>query len=103
MSETTDRDGALDHYHAGYPPSRSRIPVELPPGHVLVHNHVRPAQRQGTRGFRFWLQAPDAHLERCACGWAQHLAAHYRVRRVVRPRTQPGEHRVRDDAKGTTA
>jgi hypothetical protein len=59
-----------------YPPS---IPTTVPSRQVLVHNHVRPARRQGTRGFRFWLQAPDDRLERCDCGWAPELPEHYRA------------------------
>jgi hypothetical protein len=53
----------------------------IPPGKILVHNHVRPAERQGTRGFRFWLaDAPPAeNYEPCDCGWAPHLPVHYRV------------------------
>lgn len=58
----------------------ARIPAAVPRGLALVHNTVRPAQRQGARGFRFWLQAPDERLVRCTCGWAPHLTAHYRVR-----------------------
>lgn len=72
------------------------IPREaLPPGHVVVHNHVRPASPIGMHGFRAWIAAPDddAHIgedfrdhapydvERCACGWAPELPEHYRVRR----------------------
>jgi hypothetical protein len=73
----------------------------LPPGHVVVHNHVRPSRRLGNRGFRAWLAAPNDVLdapgvvvdpvvadaadprgyevERCGCGWAPELAEHYRV------------------------
>lgn len=57
----------------------SRIPSEVPAGRVLVHNHVTPTQRLGSRGFRAWLQKPDAkRLEVCRCGWAPGLK-HYRV------------------------
>ena len=70
--------------HAGtemtYPPA---IPAAIPPGLVLVHNHVRrPVRRQGTRGSRYWLQAPADNLEVCGCGWAPEHPAHYRVRRA---------------------
>jgi prophage regulatory protein len=55
----------------------------IPPGKILVHNHVHPAERQGTRGFRFWLaDAPPAeNYEPCDCAWAPRLPVHYRVRR----------------------
>jgi len=59
-----------------YPP---RIPQELPADRVLVHSHVRPARKQGTRGFRFWLQVPTDQLARCESGWAKELGEHYRV------------------------
>jgi hypothetical protein len=58
-----------------YPRTIPRGP--LPGGAVLVHNHVRRAQRQGTRGFRFWLQAPSDRLRECECGWSGR--EHYRV------------------------
>ena len=68
----------------------------LPAGHVVVHNHVRPARRLGARGFRAWVAAPDDderiaryardedgyEVERCDCGWAPELPEHYRVKRA---------------------
>jgi hypothetical protein len=57
------------------------IPRTVPPGQVLVHNHIRPARRQATRGFRYWLQPLDEHVEPCECGWAPELPEHYRVKR----------------------
>ena len=57
-----------------------RVPAAVPPGQVLVHNQVRPARRGGTRGFRFWLQAPPAdNLEVCPCRCAPELPEHYRI------------------------
>jgi hypothetical protein len=57
----------------------AKFPAEVPAGHVLVHNNVRPA----TCGFRYWLQDPDAALlTRCSCshaGWVD--IEHYRVNR----------------------
>lgn len=50
-------------------------------GHVVVHNHVRPARRQGARGFRFWLGHPGAGIEPCPCHWAPELGVHYQVAR----------------------
>jgi hypothetical protein len=58
------------------------IPKTVPEGRVVVHNHVRPARRLGTRGFRAWLAEPSADIERCDCGWAPELGAHYRVRNL---------------------
>jgi hypothetical protein len=61
------------HYLTGIPPA-------IPAGQVLVHNRVRPQPRAGLNGFRFWLQAPEAKLEPCDCGWAPGLEKHYRVK-----------------------
>jgi hypothetical protein len=59
------------------------VPDAVPAGRVVVHNRVRPAAVLGERGFRAWLQAPDADkLEECDCGWAPRLGTHYRVRGV---------------------
>jgi hypothetical protein len=55
--------------------------TRVPDGMVLVHNHVRPARRQGERGFRFWLQVASGRLEPCECGWAPEAGGHYRMRR----------------------
>ena len=66
----------------------ARIPRQLRPGKVLVHNHVRPAgfgprTPVGTEGFRAWFADPDPEaLRACRCGWAPHLPRHYRVRAV---------------------
>ena len=57
----------------------NKTPDAVPSGKVLVHNHVRPAKRIGTRGFRAWLDEPSDHYEPCTCGWAPHLPEHYRV------------------------
>jgi hypothetical protein len=61
----------------------ARIPRKpLPPGHVVVHNHVRPQPWLGMWGFRAWIAAPgDGYaVERCDCGWAPKLREHYRVK-----------------------
>jgi hypothetical protein len=66
----------------------------LPAGHVVVHNHVRPAHPIGLHGFRVWIAAPPDdprigrayrredpfNVVRCDCGWAPELPEHYRVR-----------------------
>ena len=55
---------------------------EVPAGHIVVHNRVRPARRLGTRGFRAFLTARDPQrYESCDCGWAPEVGEHYRVRR----------------------
>ncbi len=62
---------------------RSTLPnAAAPSNRVIVHNHVRPTRRLGSRGFRAWLACPDPdRLVRCACAWAPELGEHYRVRR----------------------
>jgi hypothetical protein len=53
---------------------------DFPPGKILVHNDVRPAQKRGTGGFWFWLADPDPdQYAPCRCGWAPHIRKHYRV------------------------
>jgi hypothetical protein len=59
-----------------------KFPASVPPGKVLVHNHIQPARRAGTRGFRYWLADPSDKVERCPCGWAPELGEHYRVHAV---------------------
>jgi hypothetical protein len=62
-------------------------PWQPPPGRVLVHNQVLPPfgrhlDRLNENGFRAWTQPADAAeppLEPCACDFAPHVAAHYRV------------------------
>lgn len=62
------------------------IPAELPAGRLLVHNHVRPTRRLGSRGFRAWLADEAAeNYEVCGCGWAAELPEHYLSRRPGRP------------------
>jgi hypothetical protein len=64
-----------------YPPIGA-TPAAPPDARVLVHNHVRPAARLGTRGFRFWYQVGEyPPLLLCACGWAPEIADHYRLTR----------------------
>lgn len=59
----------------------SRVPKAVPAGVAVVHNHIRPTQRLGSRGFRAWTQAPDPEqLEACPCEWAPWLGEHFRVR-----------------------
>jgi len=59
------------------------IPRTIPPGRVLVHNHVMHDvdTPPGWNGFRAWTQDKNdepAALVRCPCGWAG--LPHYRVR-----------------------
>jgi hypothetical protein len=63
-------------HHVHYPPT---IPASIEPGYVLVHNNVRPAERQGAHGFRFWLQPLSNDVTRCDCGWAPELSEHYHL------------------------
>ena len=59
----------------------SKLPKKIPTGKVLVHNHVRPTRRLGSRGFRAWLSSPDeTRLEICDCGWASELGRYFRMR-----------------------
>jgi hypothetical protein len=60
-----------------------RLPDRVPDGRCLVHNHVTPTRRLGSRGFRAWLLEPGPTIERCECGWAPELEPHFRVVRVV--------------------
>jgi hypothetical protein len=60
----------------------SKIPTEVPAGQVVVHNHVQPTRRLGSRGFRAWLAPPNDQLVVCGCAWAPELGEHYRVDRV---------------------
>lgn len=50
----------------------TKLPAEVPAGRFLVHNHVPPAQRIGSRGFRVWLQSDDVDppLRACDCNWS---------------------------------
>jgi hypothetical protein len=66
----------------------SRLPTQIPAGHVLVHNSVRPRRRVNASGARAWLEAPDpTRLEICRCGWAPELGRHFRVRKVMTKET----------------
>src|SRR4051812_9180604 len=68
------------------------MPGFVPPGFVLVHNHVRPTRRLGSWGFRAWLSARGTTgLELCHCGWAPELGRHYRVWRNWRIRVTEDE------------
>jgi hypothetical protein len=54
-----------------------QLPQRVPEGQVLVHNQVWPRLQLNVNGFRAWLQAPEAHLIVCRCGWAAELGEHY--------------------------
>ena len=58
------------------------VPDQVSTGSIVVHNHVKPAQRLGTRGFRAWV-GPEGTIGYvpCDCGWMPHLGTHYRVDR----------------------
>ena len=59
----------------------------LPAGRFLVHNHVAPACKLGTRGFRAWTQQGRSGLVRCRCDFGgcknAELHEHYRVRSLA--------------------
>jgi hypothetical protein len=66
----------------------SYVPRKIPPGWIVVHNHVRPngfpILEVGDGGFRVFLARPDADVKyiRCGCGWAPLLETHYRVKGI---------------------
>ena len=81
MDETCEESARRlerDHHYA---PSQVNVArFEVPAEEVLVHNQVYPvARRHGTRGSRWWTQAPDGGLEECPCDWAPEHGVHYRV------------------------
>ena len=45
-------------------------------GRIVVHNHVLPTRRLGSRGFRAWLADPSPTVEVCPCEWAAELGEH---------------------------
>lgn len=59
----------------------TKLPGEIPPGQIVVHNSVRPTRRLNSRGFRAWLDAPADQYVLCDCGWGPELGDHYRVQR----------------------
>jgi hypothetical protein len=64
---------------ARYLPKIPRSAGEIPAGLIVVHNHVRPTRRLGSRGFRVWVDEPSDRYELCNCDWAPELGGHYRV------------------------
>ena len=59
----------------------------IPPGKVVVHNHVRPQADMSwwpprLDGFCAWAQLPDDELEVCPCPWARLLPVDYRMAAV---------------------
>jgi hypothetical protein len=58
----------------------TRLPATVPADRVIVHNHVRPTRRVGSRGLRAWLSPAAESLEVCDCRWAPELGRHYRPR-----------------------
>lgn len=61
-----------------------KLPASIPADQLLVHNHVTPTRRLGSRGFRAWLSPREdrPRLAVCNCGWAPELGRHFRVRRA---------------------
>jgi hypothetical protein len=63
------------------------VPRTIPPGRILVHNHVRPRGFPnvwaGLSGFRAWTDIPKPNEYRPVafrCGWAPQVGKHYRVK-----------------------
>lgn len=67
-------------------------PRTVPVARIVVHNHIRPEGFPdviaGLSGFRVWSDVPTGQIATdgspyrviiCRCGWAPHLAEHYRV------------------------
>jgi hypothetical protein len=65
-----------------------RVPKQLPPGRIFVHNHIRLplayygkcSGRLGGNGFRAWTEdaANPKNRPVCNCSLAPHLGQHYR-------------------------
>jgi hypothetical protein len=60
------------------------LPEGVPEGKALVHNHVRPTHRLGSRGFRAWLAESSSELTVCHCGHFPEYKEHYVVLRPGR-------------------
>src|SRR5262249_10101426 len=67
----------------------------VPVGHIVVHNHVRPAirLRLGAAGFTAWYQRLDDTVVICDCKWGPKFGTHYIAKPAKRdlPARQPGE------------
>jgi hypothetical protein len=72
------------------------IPLTIPAGRVLVHNHVVPMPILGLNGFRAWTQVMNERLELCHCKFGgcrdAELHNHYRVKRLIAGRRLPKSH-----------
>ena len=62
------------------------IPKRVPPGLILVHNHVVPVGvgpratlAPGVNGFRAWFERRRRGHRVCRCGWAPDIAKHFRM------------------------
>lgn len=75
----TRQETAILHDLHEYLTLAPRADSEIPAGHVVVHNHVIPAQHLGDRGFRAWTQTPTDRTVPCDCGWAPEVETHYRI------------------------
>jgi hypothetical protein len=69
------------------------IPLTIPAGRVLVHNHAVPMPMLGLNGFRAWTQVMNERLELCHCKFGgcreADLHKHYRVKRLITGRHLP--------------
>ena len=52
----------------------NKFPTSIPPGHVMMHNHVRRTidMPLGLNGFRAWTDTaiPNNNFKPCECGWS---------------------------------
>ena len=80
------------------------MPKAVPAGRLLVHNHVQPTRRIGSRGFRIWLALPDTPptLQRCTCRWAPELGPHFRVASVPERVVPVAQHTATNRLGGAT-
>jgi hypothetical protein len=73
----------------------SHVPKKIPPGRVLMHNHIMhgPNWPSGINGFRFWTGTkPYDGFVPCPCGWAG--LKHYAAKPYVTSyRNNPEKHR----------
>jgi hypothetical protein len=65
---------------------RNGLPLEIPAGRILAHNHVDHTidMPSGVNGFRFWtwpIGGQPEHFMRCPCGWS--ALPHYAAREFV--------------------
>ena len=75
-------ENALKAFGTYQPVNAYTLPLSIPNGAVLVHNHLQHEKDtpSGMRGFRAWFQKSTDGLVVCECGWSG--LEHYRVDRL---------------------